>query len=701
MFVNNAMLVAANERPVFLLPQMASRHGLITGATGTGKTVTVKVLAEAFSDAGVPVFVSDIKGDLTGMSAAGQSTADLQTRIQNLGLLQYGWQFKAFPTIYWDVFAKKGIPVRATISEMGPLLLSRLMDLSAAQEGVLNIIFRIADDQGLLMLDLKDLRAVTQAVGDHASDYKTIYGNIAPASIGAIQRGLLNLESQGANMFFGEPALDIRDWIRCDSMGRGVINVLNCEELFQKPDLYTAYLLWMLSELYETLPEVGDLDKPRMVFFFDEAHLLFKLKSKDLLEKVEQVIRLIRSKGVGVYFITQNPADIPDSVLSQLGNKIQHALRAYTPADQKAVKAAANSFVINPAFKTEDVIPTLGKGEALISFLDEKGAPGMVQRAMILPPQSQMGILDPGMLNQMILSSDMYPKYSQMVDRESAYELLNGIMPNASTLAFTNPAFAGGIMQQPMMGGAGGAVDTASAMGAFGAAGAAGAGSFVAGDGSWFCPNCGNQNTSNFCGNCGSPKPSQQAADPSVQPMAQVQQPGQAPAQSGPVNMTEQYMQKLYGKSQESGSAQTAQVPPQQAAAGGYAQVPPQQAAAGGYAQVPPQQAATGGYAQPPMQYGYQPQPGQPGYGYSGPSLVASVQAQQMAQAAQTQTFTQAQLEKMQKEAVKQAKAELKAEQAANKESDLSKSAKSIATSGARTAVNYLVRGALGSLLKK
>jgi len=648
MFVNNALLVAANEQPVFLLPQMAARHGLITGATGTGKTVTVKVLAEAFSDAGVPVFLSDIKGDLTGMSVPGQATEDLQARISSLGLLQYGWQFNAYPTVYWDVFAKKGIPVRATISEMGPLLLSRLMDLSSAQEGVLNIIFRIADDQGLLMLDLKDLRAVTQAVGDHASDYKTTYGNVAPASIGAIQRGLLKLESQGANMFFGEPALDIRDWIRCDSQGRGVINVLNCEELFQKPDLYTAYLLWMLSELYETLPEVGDLDKPRMVFFFDEAHLLFKLKSKELLEKVEQVIRLIRSKGVGVYFITQSPTDIPDTILSQLGNKIQHALRAYTPSDQKAVKAAAKSFVINPAFKTEDVIPTLGKGEALVSFLDEKGVPGMVQRALILPPQSLMGTLDAGMLNSMILGSDMYPKYSQMIDRESAYELLNGIMPGASTLAFTSQAPVGNTMYaqpmpsaipQPMTNQAGG-------------------------DGSWFCPNCGNQNTSNFCGNCGTPKPAQQAAEP----FAQAAAPAQAPAE--PVNMTQQYMQQLYG------------------------QAPAAQQPAAGYSQLP-----AGGYAQPAPSYGYQ-QPAAQG-NYNGPSLVASVQAQQMAQAAQTQTFTQAQLEKMQKEAVKQAKAELKAEQEANKESDLSKSAKSIATSGARTAVNYLVRGALGSLLKR
>lgn len=647
MFANNALLIASNEQPLYMLPQMASRHGLITGATGTGKTVTVKVLAEAFSDAGVPVFLSDVKGDLSGMSVPGQMTEDLQTRITNLGLIQYGWQFHSFPAVYWDVFARKGIPVRATISEMGPLLLSRLMDLTSAQEGVLNIIFRIADDQGLLLLDLKDLRAVVQAVGDHAADYRTVYGNIASSSIGAIQRGLLKLESQGASLFFGEPALDITDWIRCDANGRGVINVLNCEELFQKPDLYTAYLLWMLSELYETLPEVGDLDKPRMVFFFDEAHLLFKLKSKELMEKVEQVIRLIRSKGVGVFFITQNPADIPDSVLSQLGNKIQHALRAYTPTDQKAVKAAARSFAVNPAFKTEDVIPTLGKGEALISFLDEKGVPGMVQRAMILPPQSQMGIIDSGILNSLILGSDMYPKYSQMMDRESAYELLNGIMPQASTLTFAS---------MPVM-------DTIPASG-------------YTGDGEWFCPSCGNRNTTNFCGNCGSPKPAAAAAAVPV-----FTQPEPVYHQPEPVNMTQQFIQQRYGQ-------QTAQTT-------GYAQSQPPQAPASvmAYGQNVPVQ----GYAQPPVQYVSQPSQA----AYQGPSLIASVQAQQMAQAAQTQTFTQAQLEKMQKDAVKQAKAELKAEQAANKESDLSKSAKSIATSGARTAVNYLVRGALGTLLKK
>ena len=624
MYFQNALMMAVNEQPVYMPLSMANRHGLITGATGTGKTVTVKVMAESFSDAGVPVFLSDIKGDLAGMSLPGQMSDSVLQRVEGYGLAQYGWQFKAYPTVYWDVFAKKGISVRATISEMGPLLLSRLMDLSAAQEGVLNIIFRIADDQGLLLLDLKDLRAVVQAVGDHAADYKTTYGNIAASSIGAIQRGLLKLETQGADQFFGEPALDITDWIRCDQYGRGVINVLNCEELFQKPDLYTAYLLWMLSELYETLPEVGDLEKPKMVFFFDEAHLLFKLKSKELMEKVEQVIRLIRSKGVGVYFITQNPADVPDSILSQLSNKIQHALRAYTPAEQKAVRAAAQSYVVNPSFKTEEVIPQLGKGEALVSFLNEKGIPVMVERAVILPPQSLMGTIDNQVMNSAILSSDMYPKYSQAFDRESAYELLNGILPAGATLQYAYAAAQAMTAADPMpaqgqvpvqMGGM-----SASAQSQYEAAISLGNSTpaFSSGplqeavfqNGSWICPNCSQENSGNFCGNCGAVKPA--------------------------------------SSNTYSGAAKPASSNP-----------------------------------------------------YSGPSLVAAVQAQQAAQAAQTQTYTQAQLEKMQKEAVKQAKAELKAEQEANKESDLVKTAKSIATSGARTAVNTLVRGALGGLMKK
>ena len=426
MFYENKIWMAKNEEKWFLLPSLANRHGLVTGATGTGKTITIKVMAESFSDAGVPVFLSDIKGDLTGMSVPGKDSEDMQKRIAKFGLAEAGWSYQPYPTTYWDVFGKKGTPVRATVSEMGPMLLSRLMGLSGVQEGILTIIFRIADDQGLLILDLKDLRAVVQAVGDHAADYRTTYGNITTASIGAIQRGLLKLEEQGANQFFGEPSLDIRDWIRTDSSGRGMINVLNCEQLFQMPDLYAAFLLWMLSELYETLPEVGDLDKPKIVFFFDEAHILFDLKSKELLSKVEQVVRLIRSKGVGVYFISQSPTDIPNSVLGQLGNKIQHALRAYTPADQKAVRAAAQSFVVNPEFKTEEAITQLGTGEALISFLDEKGTPTMVQRAKILPPQSLMGACEESVLTQAVLTGEMGAKYNAAYDRESAYELLTG-----------------------------------------------------------------------------------------------------------------------------------------------------------------------------------------------------------------------------------------------------------------------------------
>lgn len=426
MYFDDKIWMAKNEEKVNLLLKMSNRHGLVTGATGTGKTITVKVMAESFSDAGVSVFLSDIKGDLTGMSQPGINTEDMQKRIEKFGLDEAGWEYKGYPTTYWDVFAQKGIPVRATISEMGPMLLSRLMGLSDVQEAVLSVIFKIADDQGLLILDLKDLRTVVQAVGDHAADYKTSYGNITTASIGSIQRGLLKLESQGADKFFGEPALDIMDWIRTDEDGRGMINVLNCEDLFQNPDLYAAFLLWMLSELYETLPEVGDADKPKIVFFFDEAHLLFNIDSKELQDKVVQVVKLVRSKGVGVYFISQSPTDIPNQVLAQLGNKVQHALRAYTPADQKAVRAAAQSFVVNPEFKTEEAITQLGTGEALVSFLDEKGAPSMVQRAKILPPQSQMGIIDNNLLSELIASSDMFEKYFRTIDRESAYELLTG-----------------------------------------------------------------------------------------------------------------------------------------------------------------------------------------------------------------------------------------------------------------------------------
>ena len=484
MFFDEKIWMAKNDEKISLLLKMANRHGLVTGATGTGKTITVKVMAESFSDAGVSVFLSDIKGDLTGMSQPGIDTEDMQKRIQKFGLAEAGWEYKGYPTTYWDVYGQKGIPVRATISEMGPMLLSRLMGLTDVQEAVLSVIFKIADDQGLLILDLKDLRTVVQAVGDHAADYKTSYGNITTASIGSIQRGLLKLESQGGDKFFGEPALDIMDWIRTDENGRGMINVLNCEELFQNPDLYAAFLLWMLSELYETLPEVGDADKPKIVFFFDEAHLLFNIDSKDLQDKVVQVVKLVRSKGVGVYFISQSPTDIPNQVLAQLGNKVQHALRAYTPADQKAVRAAAQSFVVNPEFKTEEAITQLGTGEALVSFLDEKGAPSMVQRAKILPPQSQMGIIDDNLLSQLITDSDMFAPYFHTVDRESAYELLTG-----KAAASAAGQAAAQVTPQP-----------------------------APSEGPWDCA-CGQTgNTGLFCQNCG--KPRAQGYAPGTAPVA-------------------------------------------------------------------------------------------------------------------------------------------------------------------------------------
>ncbi len=502
MFVDDKIWMAKSDNPVYLLPKMANRHGLVTGATGTGKTITIKVMAESFADAGVSVFLSDIKGDLTGMSQPGIDSEDLQKRIAKFGLAEAGFQYKGYPTTYWDVFGKKGIPVRTTISEMGPMLLSRLMGLSDVQEGILSIIFKIADDQGLLILDLKDLRALVQAVGDHANDYKTAYGNITTASIGAIQRGLLQLETQGADKFFGEPGLDIMDWIRTDENGVGMINVLNCEQLFQQPDLYAAFLLWMLSELYERLPEVGDPDKPKIVFFFDEAHLLFKIDSKELMNKVEQVVKLVRSKGVGVYFISQSPTDIPDVVLSQLGNKIQHALRAYTPADQKAVRAAAMSFVVNPEFKTEEVITQLGTGEALVSFLDEKGAPSMVQNSKILPPQSQMGTIEEELLQQLITSSDMFAKYNQAIDRESAYELLTGKVAGASQSA-SAPAPAPAVTPQP-----------------------------APLEGPWDC-GCGQTgNVGLFCQHCG--KPRNQGYAPGTAPIAAVAATTSATLADGP-----------------------------------------------------------------------------------------------------------------------------------------------------------------------
>ena len=415
--------LATGENRVYLEPSMANRHGLIAGATGTGKTVTLKVLAESFSDLGVPTFVADIKGDLTGMSVPGEPTKHILRSIESMGIENF--DYKSYPARFFDVYAKSGHPVRTTISEMGPELLSRLLGLSDVQSGVLRIIFRIADDRGLLLIDLKDLRSMLRYVGDNAAEFKLKYGNVSPVSVGAIQRELLALEDNGGDIFFGEPELDLSDWFDWDEAGRGVMNILECSELFLHPLLYSTFLLWMLSELYELLPEAGDLDKPKIAFFFDEAHLLFNDAPKALIEKVEQVVRLIRSKGVSVWFITQNPADIPESVLAQLGNRVQHALRAYTPNEQKGLRAAARSFRENPAFDTESALQELAVGEALISVLDEKGVPTVVERAGILPPQSSMNIADPGVVRVAIAQSPLFDKYSVIVDRESAYEVIS------------------------------------------------------------------------------------------------------------------------------------------------------------------------------------------------------------------------------------------------------------------------------------
>ncbi|WP_050869058.1 helicase HerA-like C-terminal domain-containing protein [Escherichia coli] len=421
--MSEPLLIARTpDTELFLLPGMANRHGLITGATGTGKTVTLQKLAESLSEIGVPVFMADVKGDLTGIAQAGTASEKLLARLKNIGVND--WQPHANPVVVWDIFGEKGHPVRATVSDLGPLLLARLLNLNDVQSGVLNIIFRIADDQGLLLLDFKDLRAITQYIGDNAKSFQNQYGNISSASVGAIQRGLLSLEQQGAAHFFGEPMLDIKDWMRTDTNGKGVINILSAEKLYQMPKLYAASLLWMLSELYEQLPEAGDLEKPKLVFFFDEAHLLFNDAPQVLLDKIEQVIRLIRSKGVGVWFVSQNPSDIPDNVLGQLGNRVQHALRAFTPKDQKAVKAAAQTMRPNPAFDTEKAIQELGTGEALISFLDAKGSPSVVERAMVIAPCSRMGPVTEDERNGLINHSPVYGKYEDDVDRESAYEML-------------------------------------------------------------------------------------------------------------------------------------------------------------------------------------------------------------------------------------------------------------------------------------
>ena len=418
----NPILIAQHgEISCSILPGLANRHGLITGATGTGKTVTLQKLAESFSLIGVPVFMADVKGDLTGISQPGTIGGKMADILKERGLPQP--EPTSCPTTLWDVFGEQGHPIRATISDMGPLLLARMLDLNDTQTGVLNLVFKIADDTGLLLLDLKDLRAMLTHVGDNAKQFTTEYGNVSAASIGAIQRGLLTLESQGGDKFFGEPMLNLDDMMQTVG-GKGVINILSADKLMQSPRLYGTFLLWMLAELYERLPEIGDPDKPKFAFFFDEAHLLFNDAPKVLLERIELVVRLIRSKGVGVYFVTQNPIDVPDSVLAQLGNRVQHALRAFTPKDQKAVKTAAQTMRANPAFSTEQAIQELGTGEALISFLDEKGSPSVVERAMVIAPCSRMGPVSDDERNGLLNHSPLYGKYEEEVDRESAFEML-------------------------------------------------------------------------------------------------------------------------------------------------------------------------------------------------------------------------------------------------------------------------------------
>ncbi|MDD2319005.1 MAG: DUF853 family protein [Geobacteraceae bacterium] len=424
------ILVAKGTEELFLSPRMANRHGLIAGATGTGKTVTLRVLAEQFSALGVPVFMADVKGDLSGQAKPGGDHPKVAERVQELNLANFS--YSGFPVVFWDIFGDRGHPIRTTVSEMGPLLLSRILSLNETQSGVMSLIFKIADDNGLLLLDIKDLQAMARYVGDNAAQFKTEYGNISPASIGAIQRNLLVLDEQGGDLLFGEPALDIMDFLQTDGDGRGVINILAADRLMQSPKAYATFLLWLLAELYEQLPEVGDPAKPRIVFFFDEAHLLFEDVSQALQEKIEQVVRLIRSKGVGIYFVTQNPLDIPDAVLGQLGNRVQHALRAFTPREQKAVRAAAETFRANPAIDTQSAILELGVGEALVSLLDEKGIPAMVERARIAPPRSSLPPLTPGEITQAVQSSVIFGTYEKVVDRESAYEKLKQKAEQAS-----------------------------------------------------------------------------------------------------------------------------------------------------------------------------------------------------------------------------------------------------------------------------
>jgi len=416
------VFIGKSEKPEYLLLKLANRHGLITGATGTGKTVTLQILSEGFSAQGVPVFCADVKGDVAGLAMAGESKPFLEERAQKIDFDDY--TYEAFPTIFWDLFGEQGHPIRTTVQEMGPLLLSRLLGLNETQEGVLNIAFRLARDEETPLLDLKDLRAMMVSVSERASELSAEYGNVSTASVGAIQRRLLVLEEQSAQHFFGEPALDVHDFMRTTSDGRGIINVLAADKLMANPSLYATFLLWLLAELFEELPEVGDPDKPKLVFFFDEAHLLFEDAPKALLDKVETVVRLVRSKGVGVYFVTQNPLDVPDTVSSQLGNRVQHALRAYTPREQRAVKAAATTFRPNPEIDTERAIMELGVGEALVSTLEKKGRPSMVQRTLIRPPSSRLGPLTVGEREAIIAESPLKGRYDERLDRESAYEIL-------------------------------------------------------------------------------------------------------------------------------------------------------------------------------------------------------------------------------------------------------------------------------------
>jgi uncharacterized protein len=429
----NQLLIAKGDKELWLLPRMANRHGMIAGATGTGKTVSLQVLAENLSRIGVPTFMADVKGDLSGISQPGTESPRIRERIDLLKLRDFA--FAGNPVTFWDVFGEQGHPVRTTVSDMGPLLLSRLLNLNDVQSGVLTLVFRVADDNGLLLLDFKDLRAMVQYAGDNADTFETEYGRVSTASVGAIQRGLLSLEEQGGDKLFGEPALNLDDLMQTDGSGRGIINVLAADKLMFNPMMYATFLLWLLAELFEKLPEVGDQDKPRLVFFFDEAHLLFTDAPPVLLQKIEQVVRLIRSKGVGVYFISQNPLDIPDITLGQLGNRIQHGLRAFTPREQKAVRAAAETFRQNPKVDVEKAILELGVGEALVSFLDEKGQPSVVERAFIVPPGSRIGPITPEARQEIIRQSLVYGHYEKTIDRDSAYEMLKARAENAARQA--------------------------------------------------------------------------------------------------------------------------------------------------------------------------------------------------------------------------------------------------------------------------